>query len=557
MTTIVSRDQLGKLEQLGEGATALVHRCDFRLPNDNRQLVFKELRPDVKLQALGSDRDRLVADMQNAVRTRANLKAEDRQDLDETSAWPLGLVNHGNRTVGLVMPLIPSEYFIATNHNGQPGFMPRDLSVMIVADAWAQRMGVDRSGFADPLDRALILINLVYAVARLHKHRIVYGDLSLKNAVFSPTSHGVLLLDCDGTASLDDPHRRQLNSPNFFPPEITNRSARNQDTRSDVYKLALCVVRALRTPGRRTMAAMDPGILEPLLGANAVAELRRALDPDPAKRPTAKDLFLALKQYHDREIKPPAINEFRALSSTVHRGGEVVLLWDVDNPDSNEGHLRLPDGSRHRIDLKAGQTSIKAERSGTFRLEVKSLRGGEAINESELIQVFDLPQVLNVQDLTQAFGAATAASIPELPTPEIPDFTKTVKYRPVVEIDPDFLPQVPSPSVEALLDVLSAMGVGVSSVAVVNDAIAAVSGKANATASISTLDVAAKLALNSLAAVPEQLRSAAGPVEVAVRQAQDRLVTELDAAVQVSMARAADRVRRHLEAEAAKQTTAP
>lgn len=161
-------------------------------------------------------------------------------------------------------------------------------------------MGVDRSAFADPMDRVVVLMKLVSAVARLHAHRIVYGNVSLKNVVVSSTSHRVLLLDCDDTASLDDPNRSQLNSPNFYPPEIASRSARTQDTRSDVYKLALCVVRVLQTPGRRAMSATDPDVLEPLLGARVVAELHRALDPDPGKRPTAKELFLALQQRRPR-----------------------------------------------------------------------------------------------------------------------------------------------------------------------------------------------------------------------------------------------------------------
>jgi hypothetical protein len=517
--------------------------------------VFKELKPENELKAEGLSREPLVRDMTNAVQLRVSLSAADRMDLDETSAWPLDLVQSGGRTVGMVMPLIPGEYFTATHQEGQPpSRTPSELSIMIVAGAWASKMRIDRSPFSDPFDRVLILINLVYAVARLHKHRIVYGDLSLKNAVFSPTSHNVLLLDCDGTASLDDPQRRQLHSPYFQPPEILNKSTRLQDTRTDVYKLALCIVRVLQTPSRLAMQASNPDILRPLLGAGAVAVLRRALDADPEKRPTAKDLFNLLKAYHDAEVKPPVIHRFHPLSATVHRGGDVVLLWDVSNPDKNQGILHFPDGSRHRVDLTAGQAPVKLNHSGTFRLEVTSPRGGVTINESQLVQVFDLPEVLNVQGLTQGLGSAIAQGVPALPTPQIPDFTREVKHRPIVEIGAEFLPRVDLPGPQALLDGLSLTQQNLSSIHVVNDAMEALSGVANSITSVTTPDIGTRLALNSLAALPNALRGAGLPVRTVLYEAIGDLEDVLTSAARAGAQTAADRIRQRVEAQANGQT---
>lgn len=553
---MIERSKLGTLGPLlGRGGLGAVYKIGYKVAGDPRDLAFKELRPENELLTAGFTHARAVKEMTNSVQARLALSPDDRKDLDETSAWPLDLVQDKGKVVGLVMPLIPSDYFIDTHQNGKPDRMVRDLSVMAAADKWAAKMGVDRTPFTDSFDRALILINLVYAVARLHKHRIVYGDLSLKNAAFSATSHNVLMLDCDGTASLDDLQRQQPHSPGFIPPEIANKSTRLQDTRTDVYKLALCIIRGLQQPSRTAMQASDPTILKPILGDAGVQELHRALDPDPNKRPTAKDLFNVLKGYHDAQTQAPVIHAFHPLSASVHRGGDVVLKWDVSNPDLNRGYLTHPDGSRHEVKLPDGQTSVKVDHSGTFRLEVVSPRGGVTSNDSELIQVFDLPQLLDVKGLTQGLGGVIAAAVPPLPTTEIPDFTHEVKKRPIVEIDADFLPQVGLPAVEDFLSGLSLSQQNLSSIQLVNDAMATVGGIANPITSVTSPDIGTRLALHSLSSVPAALRAAGLPVRTVLDAALGDLEDALATAAHTATQSAADRIRQHLEAQATRQTS--
>ncbi len=119
-----------------------------------------------------------------------------------------------------------------------------------------------RSDTDDPVLRLAVLANLVYAVAALHRHGLVYGDLSLASAAFSDVDARVRLLHCHGVAYLRDPARYQRNSPHFLAPECqaigVHEHARGnphiQDQATDVYKLGLCIVRGAQPGTRRDTA---------------------------------------------------------------------------------------------------------------------------------------------------------------------------------------------------------------------------------------------------------------------------------------------------------------
>ena len=96
-------------------------------------------------------------------------------------------------------------------------------------------------------DRLVLLAQLVYAIALLHEHGWVYGDLSFKNAAFALSPPRMILLDCDGAAYLHNPHREQAHSLGWEPPECAQRNV--QDKATDVYKLGLAILRCLN-PGR-------------------------------------------------------------------------------------------------------------------------------------------------------------------------------------------------------------------------------------------------------------------------------------------------------------------
>ncbi len=114
--------------------------------------------------------------------------------------------------------------------------------------------------------------------------------MSLRNAAVATDPPRILLMDCDGVADVDDPTRVQPNTPFFVPPEIKSKRQRLQDQSTDVYKLALCVIRGL-SAGRGATQLSDPA--SPLLRPGTLDQvgidlLNRALSADRNQRPTAE-----------------------------------------------------------------------------------------------------------------------------------------------------------------------------------------------------------------------------------------------------------------------------
>ena len=61
---VIELSEFGPLEQIpGRARTAVVHKVDYRIPNDPLPLVFKELLPETELKALGFAREALVREI--------------------------------------------------------------------------------------------------------------------------------------------------------------------------------------------------------------------------------------------------------------------------------------------------------------------------------------------------------------------------------------------------------------------------------------------------------------------------------------------------------------
>lgn len=410
----VKRRDLGQLEELDRGAVGVVHRVrSYRLPGFPGELAYKEIRSDIDPKV----RSQATAAMTASVAFRESLTTADRADLDCFTCWPLSVVLDSGQVVGALLPLIPSDFFVTVRPHGRPPAQRVfNLSWLSAKESVARKQGIDRSGVSSALVRLALLMQLVYAVGRLHKHGLVYGDLSLKNAAVALQPPRLLLLDCDAVARLDDPGRDQQHSPFFCPPELQRSGNRRlQDQRTDVYKLGLCLIRGLQQ-GEGISQTTDPRGLLGTLDGPAVDMVARAVHPDPAQRPTAKELFLALERFLLSQAQPPVLDWANLSREMLLRGQDVTVHWSARGATEirisapNLTPIVIRDGAH-----LSGPYSFRPPASGEVHVHAAN-RHGETVISAGRIELFELPafQV----DLT----GLPHPHIDALPTLAVPDF---------------------------------------------------------------------------------------------------------------------------------------
>ena len=305
-SAVVSYTDLGTVEFTSDDDLGEVFRTGFRLPGYRGPLVYKQLRSSLSQE----EYSRAIGGMRQAVCLRDSMSDGDRSDLDEVTVWPLALVEDGGVVRGCLMPMIHPEFSIelCPPATGRTVSRNRDLAWLCMGSRTAIRAGFSQDQvdeFSGLLVRMRILVWLVHSVALLHSHGAVYGDINLRSAVFCLGEHPrSVLTGCDRVARLDDMLRRQANSPFFLAPECEepgrNPFARGrahfQDTRTDVYKLGLCVVRCL-SRGRGAMQRKSADHLAGQLSPECLDVIKASLSQDPDQRPTAKQLYQALNDF--------------------------------------------------------------------------------------------------------------------------------------------------------------------------------------------------------------------------------------------------------------------
>ena len=311
-SAMVSYTDLEALTFTSDDSLGEVFRTGFRLPGYRGPLVYKQLRSSLSQE----EHFRAVEVMRQAVRLRDSMSDGDRSDLDEVTVWPLALVEEGGVVRGCLMPLIHPEFSIELHPlaRGRTVLRNRDLVWLCMRSRTTIRAGFSQDQvdeFSGLLVRMRILVWLVYSVALLHSHGVVYGDINLRSAVFCLGEHPrSVLTSCDRVARLDDMLRRQANSPFFLAPECEepgrNPFARGrahfQDTRTDVYKLGLCVVRCL-SRGSKATQIKSADHLTGLLSPECLDVIKASLSQDPDRRPTAEQLLVALLDDLNKKVK--------------------------------------------------------------------------------------------------------------------------------------------------------------------------------------------------------------------------------------------------------------
>ena len=449
----VDRRQLGQLtKKLGEGGMATVWRVDTPVPRLPDPLVFKELRPEI----VGNARRDMLAAMRGSVELRDAFSPAELAELDTLTAWPLAMVEERGADVGLLMRLIDDGFFIDANPpDGVPGRRVFEFQLLGASDKQVQALGIDRSEADDYLVRLALMARLAYVVEILHRprggRRLVYGDLSLRNAAVAVHPPRILLMDCDGVADESDPSRLQPNTPFFVPPELITKQQKLQDQSTDVYKLGLCVIRGLAV-GRGVSQLSDPAspmMIAGLLDRDGVELFKRAVHRDRANRPTAEDIkdylvgrVLALAQ--------PAQLLSASLSRAVTiRGSETLVRWR---------HLHATKVRVHGVngfevtdidpDAHPNGYAIRPPTAGPIHVEVSNKHGTDELVAGHL-DYYDPPAF----DITEQLGGLLPRlAAPDLPRLEPPRAVAELPPYPMVGTETYPVPRVEFPSVEPYLN---------------------------------------------------------------------------------------------------------
>jgi DNA-binding helix-hairpin-helix protein with protein kinase domain len=291
----VERSTLGPMKELGRGANGVVYRLRrHRLPDVSGELVYKEYRTGKSAAS--------VQGLTTIIQLVNQLQPAPWAAVDEMTVWPLRVVvNAGGGATGVLMRLIPDRFFEDMLLPSKKRVrIAREVQHLIVDPARTRRSEIAVPGDGDLATRIRLCERLSYLFAALHGAKLVYGDVSARNILYTlrPTP-SVLLVDCDaarkeGSGAVN----KQADSPDWDPPE-TQRARRlgkspNQTQDTDRYKLALFVLRCL-TPGNGSSINRDPAIVDRVLDRQGRDLMRRALEGQPGQRPRAVDWWVYLR----------------------------------------------------------------------------------------------------------------------------------------------------------------------------------------------------------------------------------------------------------------------
>jgi serine/threonine protein kinase len=428
----VKKTDLGPLEKISSGGFAEVYRANsaFRLRGSTMPLAYKEFTTEEAQQARASAA---------AVLFRDGLNPADRDDLDKHTAWPRALVEDEGNVTGLLMPLIPPDFFcgLIDPDTGRKTSKPLEMQWLVATKAQLDAAEVELPT-VDKAQRLALLAQLAYAIGRLHKHGWVYGDLSFKNAVFALNPPRMMLIDCDGAASVRDPRRQQAHTPFWAPPECEKsagpRYLDQQDTITDVYKLGLAILRCL-SPGTGVSSAKDAARLAGELDPAGLDLVSRALSGDRALRPTAKDLWAYLNAELKRRVRPPELIYAQLATPLRVRGMDARVEWEIRNV--SEVTIQVG-GSPPEAVASNGRPQVhiirRPQRSGPVTIEAANQYGAFRIDLGELtlyeIPPFDpksltgilpgLPSVPRIDAFALDRLAPALATVPRVALPELP-----------------------------------------------------------------------------------------------------------------------------------------
>ena len=380
----VRKADVGTLTPLYQSELERVFRAEeFFLPGDPTPLAY--------LEFTGERAERTRA-AHAAAGFRGQLSPQDREELDKYTAWPRAVVEtDSGKPCGFLLPALPAAYVCqqADPDSGQLASKPRQMSWLITTPEQQAAAQLDLPP-VDQTDRLVLLGRLIYVIGLLHRHGWVFGDLSLESAAFALDPPRLVLLHCDGAASRSDLGRQQVSAPFWDPPECRHPGSRAlQDAATDNYKLGLAILRCL-APGRGAATARSARRLMGLIDAEGVSLVARAVSPDPAQRPSAREMYGYVRQIVSARTALPRVADARLATAYVPFGAEARIDWQLQ--DATGVTISVGGGPAHEVDVAVSPAGcvFQPGESGRVVVTARNRYGSVSMDVGHLT-VYSLP----------------------------------------------------------------------------------------------------------------------------------------------------------------------
>lgn len=228
---------LGTLTQLGDGGEGVVYRVSG-IPGQ----VYKEYKPAVlhEVDPRG---------LETTIGILDQLSGEAQAFVSQHSAWPHTLIQKNGVVCGFLMQEIPDEFSCEHGMVGRPRTVLTDWNKLVTRDDWMDKSNIESTAYkfdlsskADESAMILLLLDLAQFFNHLHEHRVVVGDVSGRNILWTTSAApSVFLIDCDGfRLEGDRAVTTSKQSPDWFDTDLTGETTLD----SDRFKLATAIYRA-------------------------------------------------------------------------------------------------------------------------------------------------------------------------------------------------------------------------------------------------------------------------------------------------------------------------
>ena len=436
----VREADLGARAMIGSGAATEVHRLDsFTVPGHLGGLAFVRVRDRAAAHWDSAVLSRLVA-------LRWELDAGERAVLDGAAAWPLAVVEDDEgEVVGCLLPLAAHPFYYVpiddapADGRGQTK-APQQAKWLVVAPKRARRAGAAAVGERDVVTRATVLARVSLLLAMLHRHGVVFGDLSDRSVLFGVGEVAeAFVVGCEWAAFAGE-GSLQRNSAGWAAPEpevgvggsdeddgdgglndggdgsngdddggegekhdgvvhgqsddrtdpAMSTAATVQSVATDLYKLGLLVLRVLAPAGDGLERSRDADRIRTVLDDTGRRMLHDALGDDPGARPTAGEWYRYLRGVIIENLSAPEIRSVVVSPALVAEGDEVRL--DVELSGARQLTIQLP--GRADITREVGGRVVSerftARQSGRIGVRASNDHG-DAAALSNTVRVLPVP----------------------------------------------------------------------------------------------------------------------------------------------------------------------